>query len=185
MEKGVEETGMLKQAKRPKIIVVTGAESTGKSTLALNLADRCQSLCIEEFAREYVEKIGRPYNYSDVEIIARKQIAQMNEALTAAVPFVFFDTWLIITKVWMEVVFHQSPGWVSEAIVRAPVDLFLVCDTDIPWEPDPVRENGGEMRDKLSALYMENIREFGFKFRLISGTGPERLANALKIIADI
>ena len=68
---------MMKSMK-PKIVVITGAESTGKSKLAELLADKYNVPFIPEYARMYIENLGRKYEYSDVEIIAKKQIEQLN-----------------------------------------------------------------------------------------------------------
>ncbi len=175
----------MKKQEQPKIIVITGAESTGKSLLTSYLGHAFSSPWYPEYAREYLEKSGPAYSQYDVETIAHMQFVQMEEALTLNARFVFFDTWLIITKVWMEVVYGKSPEWISEAIACAPVDLFLLCDTDIPWIPDPFRENGGEMREKLSAMYRENLNHYGLNFRIISGQGEERFECARKIIQQL
>ncbi len=164
------------------IIVITGAESTGKSALANDLGHFFSSPWVPEYAREYLEKSGMPYTRSDVETIARVQIRQMDEAQNLVSRYVFFDTWLIITKVWMEIVYGEAPGWITAAIASAPVDLFLLCEPDIPWIPDPLRENGGEMREVLSALYRKNIENFGFRYETITGFGADRFELARKII---
>lgn len=172
-------------ARRPHIIVITGAESTGKSALTRELSRYFLAPSFPEYAREAVTKLNRHYLYSDVEDIAAMQRSQMEIATRLNSEFVFFDTWLIITQVWFEVVFNQSPHWIPDHIRSAPVDLFLVCDTDIPWMPDPVRENGGEMRDKLSEKYIEYIRNYGFPYKVVSGNGDQRIANAIEFIHHI
>lgn len=172
-------------AKRPRIIVITGAESTGKSALTRQLSRHFQAPSFPEYAREAVTKLDRHYLYSDVEAIAAMQKSQMEIARKLRSEYVFFDTWLIITQVWFEVVFNQSPAWMPELIRNTPVDLFLVCDTDIPWMPDPVRENGGEMRERLSEKYIEYIRHYRFHYNVVSGTGIQRTEKAIEFIRHI
>lgn len=87
--------------------------------------------------------------------------------------------------VWFEVVFGRVPQWIPETIRNAPVDLFLLCDTDLPWIPDPVRENGGEMRKILQIRYIELIIRFGFNYKLVSGHSEERFKNAVEFINAI
>jgi nicotinamide riboside kinase len=170
-------------ADRTTKIVITGAESTGKSTLAESLATHFQTIWIPEFSRSFVENLHRNYTYSDIEIIARHQIsAQQN--IDPKIELIFFDTWLIITKVWFEFVFGKSPVWLHESILQSKIDLFLVCNIDIPWIPDPVRENGGENRQILHNIYIEQIKIYNFNFQLVNGIGEERLKNALKIVND-
>jgi len=174
----------MKNKERPLIVVVTGAESTGKSVLTKQLSHYFLSHFYPEYAREYLEKYGPGYTCKDVENIAKVQLQQMEEATRFQTTCVFFDTWLIITKVWFEVVWGKAPDWISETIKNAPVDLFLLCANDIPWIPDPLRENGGDMRQKLFEMYKANIGEFGFTYKTITGIGDDRLKNAINAVRD-
>src|SRR4030042_3934614 len=131
-----------------KNIVITGPECTGKSSLAMDLAEYYNTVYIPEYARTYVENLGRPYQYSDLEIIAHNQVEELEENKSNANKLLIIDTYLIITKVWFDVVYKRCPEWINERLLLHEIDLFLVCNTDIPWKPDSVRENGGEMREK-------------------------------------
>jgi NadR type nicotinamide-nucleotide adenylyltransferase len=170
---------------KPKIVVITGAESTGKSTLTEALANHFNVPFIPEIAREYVEKHNYQYNYNDVETIAKQQVKQLNKLKNSNHPFIFVDTWLIITKIWFEVVFHKIPGWFESEIENNKIDLFLVCDTDLPWIPDPARENGGEQRILLQNRYIETIKKYNNNYKIVSGTGDERVKNALGYLQDL
>jgi len=168
----------------PKIIVITGAESTGKTVLAEQLANYYQVPFYPEYAREYISGLDRDYTFQDIETIAKKQVEQYNEAVGLPHQFVFFDTWLIITKVWFEVVYKTCPEWVVNKIRLAKIAGFILNDLDIPWIPDPVRENGGENRSKLQKIYRQNLDFFGFKYQVNNGIGKDRLNNAVRIIED-
>ena len=168
--------------KLAKIIVVTGAESTGKSTLTESLAKYFKVPFIPEFARKYVENLDRKYNYEDVLKIAEKQIELLHELKLTDSSVIFIDTWLIITKIWLEVVFKNIPGWLDKEIKSTFIDLFLVCDTDIPWVPDNVRENGGKNRLILQQKYIQQIKEFNFAYTIISGKNEIRINNAIERI---
>ena len=170
--------------KRIHRIVITGPESTGKTELAQALAGKFGTQWIPEYARDYVEKLERPYTYNDVIVIAKHQIKQ-EELYGAKVggEILFFDTWLIITKVWFDLVYGKCPEWVSDHIRSSRIDLFLVCNTDLPWISDPVRENGGEKREQLLKLYCDEIRSFGFSFEIIEGVGQLRTENALTAVS--
>ena len=171
--------------KKPVIVVITGAESTGKSVLAMKLASHYGVPFITEYAREHIGKLNRPYTYRDLESIAVMQQAQMLAALKLNQRLVIFDTWLIITMVWFEVVYGKVPAWLPDTIASAPVGLFLVCSTDIPWMPDPLRENGGEMREKLHRRYIELIGEYGFRSGHVSGEGAARYQMGVDYIDSI
>ena len=164
------------------MIVITGAESTGKSTLTEALAHYFKVPFVPEYARSYIENLNREYNYNDVEIIARKQVEIFNSVKKSNSEFVFIDTWLIITKIWFEEVFNKIPSWIEHEIINTKINLFLVCDTDLPWIPDPVRENGGENRLKLQKKYIEQIEHYNFNYKIVSGNQNERIINAIKYL---
>ena len=170
---------------RPKIIVITGAESTGKSTLTERLASHFGVPYVPEIAREYVEGLNRKYNYSDIENIAKLQIELFNKISNSGAPYIFLDTWLIVTKIWFEFVYNKIPGWLIKEIEKSKIDLFLVCNIDLPWVYDPVRENGGENRKILQNKYIENIMRYKFDYRIISGIDDERFYNALNILKEL
>lgn len=163
-------------------VVITGPESTGKTTLAMQLAETFGGWYVSEYAREYVEHLTGQYTFADVEAIAREQIARYFQAQNRSEEIVFFDTWLIITKVWFEWVFGRVPVWIEDAIQDCPVDLYLLCRPDLPWEADSVRENGGENRIKLFNRYREELTRRGFSFVEIGGVDEERLQAAVKAI---
>jgi NadR type nicotinamide-nucleotide adenylyltransferase len=168
---------------KPVRIAITGAESTGKTLLTQALASHFNAEWVPEFAREYVEKLHRPYVIDDVDHIARKQIEAMQNT-GAAGTLVFFDTWLIITKVWFDKVYGYHPEWLHNAIVENPVDLFLVCDTDLPWVNDPIRENGGEARLMLHKTYLREIEKYGFPYQIVRGFDTSRVNNAIAFMDD-
>lgn len=170
--------------KKIKRIVLTGPESTGKTELSFSLAEKLGAVLVPEYARQYVEGLQRPYNYDDVVKIAKYQVAQEKEmASKIEKGIMVFDTWLIITKVWFDVVYGVCPPWVADYIRSSEIDLFLVCGTDLPWIADPVRENGGEKREALFRAYVHEIRSFNFYYEVIEGIGTARLKNALNALS--
>ena len=161
-------------------ILITGPESTGKSELAIQLCRHYGGVVVQEYARNFIQQLGRPYGYKDVEHIARKQAEEYETSLHPG--WVFFDTWLIITRVWFNVVYQQIPSWLDERIRMASFDLVLLCDTDIPWIADPVRENGGTRREELLNAYKNELDRFNFNWELVSGSGRKRFKNARLLI---
>jgi nicotinamide riboside kinase len=166
------------------IVVVTGPESTGKTELSRYLSQKFSVPWVPELSRLYIEKLNRPYTCQDVETIARLQIDQFQSIVSQGHPLVIFDTDLIITKVWFDVVYQHCPGWVIDAIKAQKTRLHLLCNTDIPWVPDPVRENGGEMRDKLFDIYRNELESFGLPYQIISGVGSKRERMALRFLTN-
>lgn len=156
---------------------IIGPESTGKSTLASYLAHRYEGLLIPEYAREYMESraCASAYTVEDVMNIAHMQVQQLRElslGSTEGIPkgyrrdVVFFDTELIITKVWFLHKFGHCPDFVEQALHEFPMDIYLLCYPDMPWLPDPVRENP-EIREYLFDWYEREIQELGIPYYII------------------
>jgi len=165
-------------------IVITGPESTGKSTLAEQLANHYHSDFIPEYARMYIQNLNRPYVYEDLENIAKRQVQDLKKYESLADKLLILDTYLIITKVWFDVVYQKYPPWIVEALKNSHIDLYLLCATDLPWEPDSVRENGGEQRERLFLMYKKELEQFGFNHRIVNGFGEKRLGKAISFIEE-
>jgi NadR type nicotinamide-nucleotide adenylyltransferase len=166
-------------------IVITGPESTGKSTLSEQLAKHFNTIFVPEYARDYITQLDRSYVFEDVEYIARKQVEEVKEFECQANRILFLDTYLIITKVWFEEVYQQCPVWLHKAIKESDIDLFLLCKTDLPWIQDNVRENGGKKREYLFQVYVDELRYYGFPYRMVEGFNETRLKNAISIIDEL
>ncbi|HOZ29944.1 MAG TPA: ATP-binding protein [Bacteroidales bacterium] len=166
---------------KTKKIVLIGPESTGKSTLTKQLAEYFSVPYVSEIAREYILNLNIPYTYKDVIRIAELQIETENKILNLNHDLVFFDTDLIVTKVWLMHCYGKFPHWIDEAIIKTPADLHLLCYYDLLWKPDPLRENPN-IRPELFEKYKREITQFGFKFSIIKGFGDERFENAKKVV---
>lgn len=164
-------------------IVVTGPESTGKSVLTGELAEHFEGMMVQEYARQYVEDSGGYYSFDDVEAIAKEQANEYVLARKFAEKhrLVFFDTFLIITKVWFEEVFFCCPVWLHKAIQNYKVDFALLCLPDLPWEADAVRENP-HRREYLFNCYKRELQFYRIPFALVGGQGSDRLESAIKQI---
>ena len=164
-----------------KRVLVTGPESTGKTELVNYLSERYGGVAVEEYARAYVEGLDRSYTFEDVEHIARQQLSSYEKEYPGS-DWVFFDTWLMITRVWFEVVYQCVPQWLDDAMREAKFDLVLLCAPDLPWVADRVRENGGEQRERLFKRYENELKSFGMDWELVSGSGEARFLLAEEII---
>lgn len=164
-----------------------GAESSGKSELAKALSTHFQSPFVPEYAREYVENLDKKYNFSDVCNIAKKQIEQelfYENEYTGKADFVFFDTELIITKVWFEHCYGRIPDFLTERLEKRFFDFYLLCAPDLPWQADAVRENG-DKRDFFFDWYKREIELLGEPYAIITGKNEERTQNAIKEIEKL
>lgn len=190
-----------------KKIVVIGPESTGKSTLCEKLANHYDTLWVPEYAREYLEKNGTEYTYDDLLTIAKGQI-ELEEVITYQVSgksyplsesassltthhspltthhsLLFIDTDLYVMKVWAEFVFNKCHNWILNQIAQRKYDLYLLCDVDLPWVADALREYPDKkVREKLFHFYKELMINQLTPWCIISGGYDERLKKATQFI---
>ncbi len=171
----------------PLRIVLFGPESTGKSTLAERLAERFSAPWSPEYVREFWDTHGGIITAADLDAIARGQMAGEEGAVRLAnasgARVVFHDTDLLTCTVWDDLLFPGAcPEWVrTEAVRRARAcDLFLFCDTDMPWTPDPQRcfpdEEGRAM---CRRVFLETLERTGARWARVYGADAEREAGAV------
>ncbi len=127
---------------------------------------------MHEYARGYVERKGTTeVSYEELCEIARHQIEEMETLAFSHSPFAFFDTELIVTKVWFDYAFGRVPEWLNEAIEKYRMDVYLLTKPDILWEPDPARSNGGDaIRQELFERYEREIQALGIPYYIIAHT---------------
>src|SRR5688500_2464937 len=124
-----------------KKIVILGPESTGKSTLAGQLAEHYNTVWCPEFAREYLLQLGRTYTFDDLLKIAYGQLELEDTMETQARNGLYIiDTDMYVMKVWCEVAFNNCHTWILKQIVKRRYDLYMLCNTDLPWVQDGLRE---------------------------------------------
>lgn len=166
-----------------KAVIISGPESSGKSTLTMELANYYSVEGVPEYARDYVVRLNRPYNCVDVETIARRQVAfyKIMRRQKNMDDLVFFDTFLVVSKVWFQEVFKLCPVWLHNAILENIPDLVLLCKPDITWTDDGVRENP-QNRQYLFNCYENEFNYYGINYHLVDGIGSSRLKNAISAI---
>jgi NadR type nicotinamide-nucleotide adenylyltransferase len=162
-------------------IAITGPESTGKSILAEQLAGHYHTAWVTEYAREYLDRLKRSYIQEDILQIAKGQLRDEKKMEGVAKELLFCDTELIVTKIWSEVKYKTCDPWILKMIENHLYDLYLLCNIDLPWEEDPLREHP-HMRETLFNLYFDELMERQFPFDVISGIGEERLKNAIQSV---
>lgn len=170
-----------------KKIAVIGPESTGKSTLCKQLATHYNGLWVDEFAREYLNKNGTEYTYNDLLTIAKGQLASEDKAINSNTSsthkYIFIDTDMYVMKVWCEFVFNKCHQYIIDKIIERKYDLYLLCNIDLPWTKDDLREYPNEgPRQELFNMYKDILINQNTPWALISGTEHERLMNAVEII---
>ena len=158
-------------------IVVTGSESTGKSTLARELAEHFGCAACGEFVREYLDRRGGVLDAGDVEPIARGQMALEDAHGTSRI----FDTDLISTVVYARHYYGHCPEWIVEAARARRAGLYLLLDIDVPWVADAQRDRP-HLREEIHAVFVQTLEEFGAEYVTIRGTWEERRRRAIEAI---
>jgi nicotinamide riboside kinase len=163
---------------RPGVVLcVTGAECTGKTTLAEALAEALNAPLVTEAARGYLA--GRSgYTCTDVLGIARLQLESEQQALAQGAPLVVADTDLTVIQVWWEEKYGELNPWLAEALRARTPRRYLVTRPDIPWQPDPLRESPND-RERLHARYLEILAADPFPYFEVGGLGARRFTSAL------
>jgi NadR type nicotinamide-nucleotide adenylyltransferase len=169
-----------------KKFVVIGPESTGKSTLCSQLAQHFNTKWVPEYAREYLEKSGTNYTYDDLLIIARGQIdleESLSSQLTIPNSRLFIDTDMYVMKVWCEYVFNKCHNWILNRIAERKYDGYLLCNVDLPWVKDNLREYPDlETRNKLYHFYRDILINQNIPWVEINGSYRERFERAVKFV---
>ncbi len=166
-----------------KRIAIIGPESTGKSTLAKDLAEALHTTFVPEYARKFIDELKRPYQYEDLLIIAKGQTRVEDELSRKASAVLIVDTTLTIIRVWSEHKYGKCDPWIIAEEQRRKYDLTLVCDIDLPWEDDPQREHP-HLRQHFFEIYQEYAENHP-PWQLISGDRNIRLNTALNAIARL
>ena len=162
-------------------VVLTGSESTGKTTLTADLARHYDAVWVPEYARSYAAWKGTPLDAGDVEPIALGQIAVQDAALIRANRLLLLDTDLVSTAVYARHYYGRSPEWVTHAVPARRADLYLLCAIDVPWAEDPQRDRPHE-RELLQGLFEETLRANGFPVIHIRGSRRDRFHTARSAI---
>ena len=166
-----------------KRVSVFGPESTGKSTLASALSRRFGTVAVREYARGYLEALGRPCEVEDMLPIAQGQVAAEEAMARHARRVLFCDTDPLATTLWSEALFGRCDGPILEIAGARRYDLTLLLDLDLPWVKDPVRYQPDEAaRRSFFASCQEALERRGRDYLVIRGDHSERLAAATQAV---
>jgi nicotinamide riboside kinase len=169
-------------------IAIYGPESTGKTTLAKQLAAHFDTVWAPEFARDYLQEkwntkkeICAP---EDLLPIAIGQMQLENEALQKANTYLFADTCLMITKVFSEMYYGFCDAKLDKAARKHKYDLFFLTDVDVPWEQDDLRDAPNDRVETFEKFKMALI-ENNKPFIVLSGDAEMRFQKAIAIIEEL
>jgi NadR type nicotinamide-nucleotide adenylyltransferase len=169
-------------------LVVTGSESSGKTTLARLVADATGAPMLSEAARDYAEKRrarGESLTASDVEPIARRAIADEDRLVADRAPtMIVRDTDLISTVAYARHYYGACPEWIGDEAARRRADLYLLCAPDLPWVADGVRDEP-HARDRMHALFVATLAEFDAVVADVSMATPASVTRAIDMALEL
>ena len=105
-------------------VALIGPESTGKTTLCKKLAEHFHTTWSPEFARDYIDKLNRPYTKEDILYCSEQQIEAQRKLESKANGFFFADTELIVCRVWLIDVFGECPEWIEKKLSKTSL-IFI------------------------------------------------------------
>lgn len=164
-----------------KRVVLFGPESTGKSSLAGDLARHFKTICAPEYGRTYTEVFGPDVGPDDLEKIVMGHLASVKAAKRQANKILIEDTDPVMTAVWSDLLTGGRADWFETFDDYG--DLYLLTDVDLPWVDDGTRYFRDEDKRRQFFEVCENeLKRRGVKYAVIRGQGAERLANAIRAI---
>jgi nicotinamide riboside kinase len=169
-------------------IAIYGPESTGKTTLASQLAAHFDTVWTPEFAREYLQKrfddAGVICAPEDIIPIAEGQTQSENDQLVKAKQYLFCDTCLMQTRVYSEIYYNAINPLLEKASRKHKYDLFFLTDIDVPWEADDLRDRPDD-REAMFDMFRKALEENEKPFVVVSGTADERLEKAISVLHNL
>ena len=151
-------------------IIITGPESSGKTTLCEQLSNHFNIPFTKEFARSYIDNLDRSYILGDLLSIAKEQLkSELNSQL--------LDTDLITIKIWSEYKYGRCNKWILDQIEKQKIEkrFYLICKPDLTWQPDKQRENPND-RNRLFEYYITYLNQLDVPFIILSGNLVDRKA---------
>ena len=163
-------------------VVITGAESTGKTTLAQALANYYSEPWTNEFVRDYVDQLERELQLKDLEPIARGQLAAEDAKRAQAKKLIFHDTNILSSIIYAKHYFKAQLPRVDKCFKERSYSLYLLCMPDIPWEADAGQRESPLVREQLHQTFKIQLTSLKLPHIEIRGSNEERLQQAVMII---
>lgn len=151
-----------------KKFIITGPESTGKTTLTKTLCTNFKLPYQDEYARTYLNAKGKNYGYEDLLEIAKGQLNIESNISSKVKNFAIFDTDLLTIKIWSLYKFGKLDSRIETILSSYLNRTYILCYPDLPWTPDPLRENPSN-RKSIFDMYQKLLIAYKFKFHVIKG----------------
>lgn len=170
-------------------IVFYGPESTGKTTLARNLAEHFKTEWVPEYARDLLqekyENTGRACEVSDIRPIVEGQLRTENELIRKAKEYIFCDTDPLETYVYAKVYFPDEDfSWLDKLNDNLDYDHYFLTYIDTPWEADDLRDKPNE-REIMYRAFLDELKHRNKNFTILKGDIKTRTKIVLNTLKEI
>ena len=170
-------------------VVLYGPESTGKTTLAKQLAEHYKTSWVPEFMREYLQKKWdsekKLVEKEDLIPIAKGQLQLENEAAQKVENLLVCDTNLLELKVYSEYYYDGfCPSEIKKEATKNKYSIYLLTYVDTPWEADDLRDRPNN-REEMFRIFEAELQKYHFPYKILKGNEKERFENAVKIIDEL
>ena len=162
-----------------KSLILTGPESSGKTTLASQLSEALEINWLSEFSRSFLNKKNGQYDYEDLAIMAKEAQTILNKRTDNKL---ILDTDILTYKIWSSIKYNKTDSWIDDHLINNNEKLYLLCYPDLEWSPDPLRENPHDRAEIFSA-YEDLLLKLNLNYFIICGKNS-RLSSALEIATD-
>lgn len=170
-------------------VVLYGPESTGKTTLAKQLAERFDTVWVPEFMRDYSQKKWererKAVEKADMLPMAVGQMQQENLLAPEANKVLICDTNLMELVVYSKAYYQ---GWVDPLLLKpalkAQYDLYILTYIDVPWIKDDLRDRPNQ-RDWMFSLFKDTLDAYDLPYRTLKGNYTQRLDRAEEMIVQL
>ena len=153
------------------LVSIVGPESTGKTTLAKDLASIRNGVWLPEYAREALEDTN--YTENQVHVVSREQLHRERDFVCAEPRFGVLDTDGVVLRVWFAEKYGYVPTYIDRHLEQQAARSYLLTYPDLPWEFDPQRESESDL-PRLFEVYERVLSELGFDYAIVKGSGQAR-----------
>jgi nicotinamide riboside kinase len=169
--------------KQPIRVLITGPESTGKSTIASYISDKWEFKLVKEYAREYLELKHGTYVKDDLLDIAKAH-HDLVESTTATHNNLVLDTYLLNIKIWSEYKYDSCDPWILNTLNSITIDHVFLTTAGVPWTFDPLRENENN-REELFYIFKKELERLNWTYTVLKNDKKEREKQIDGFITDL
>jgi len=173
--------------KRAFVVAIVGAESSGKTALALALrarlaAQQIPATVVTEFLREFCDRHGRTPRRDEQAAIAAEQTRRIDAAAGAGAAVVIADTTALMIAVYSELLFGDASLYAAADAAHRTCDLTLLTALDLPWQADGLQRDGEHVREPVDARVRAALQRIDHPFAVVAGRGEARTEAAWRAL---